>query len=151
MNSDFSVAVHAMVYLSHSGHTLSSEALAKNICTNPARVRKVMAKLGKAGHISTKEGLEGGYQLARPAGEITLDQISRALDVKFVNTGWKTGDPAKTCLIASGMADIMDELYAHLDALCKQRLADITVAAVENRIFAAHPEGIPPCVPPGEN
>ena len=147
MNSDFSVAVHAMVYLSHSGCTLSSEALAQNICTNPARVRKVMSKLAKAGCISTKEGLEGGYQLARPAAEITLAQVSRALEVKFVNTGWKSGDPAKACLIASGMADVLDSLYAHLDEICKQRLAEITVGTIEERIFAVHPGGIPSCAP----
>lgn len=45
MKSDFSVAVHALVYLSVKGCTLSSDALADNICTNAARVRKVMARL----------------------------------------------------------------------------------------------------------
>ena len=45
MNSDFIVAVHALVYLNHKADIVSSEALAKNICTNAARVRKVMAPL----------------------------------------------------------------------------------------------------------
>ena len=45
MTSEFAIAVHALVYLNHKGETVSSEALAENICTNPARVRKVMAKL----------------------------------------------------------------------------------------------------------
>ena len=49
MDSIFSLAVHALVYLNHKDCTLSSEALAENICTNPARVRKVMAQLKKAG------------------------------------------------------------------------------------------------------
>ena len=43
MNSDFCVAVHGMVYLYHKKCQLSSDELADNICTNPARVRKVMA------------------------------------------------------------------------------------------------------------
>ena len=37
MDSSFNLAVHALVCLSHSGRSLSSEALAENICTNPTR------------------------------------------------------------------------------------------------------------------
>ena len=40
MDSSFNLAVHALVCLSHSGRSLSSEALAENICTNPTRVRR---------------------------------------------------------------------------------------------------------------
>ena len=43
LNSDFCVAVHGLVYLKHKNDMVPSEELAKNICTNPARVRKVMA------------------------------------------------------------------------------------------------------------
>ena len=68
MDSSFNLAVHALVCLSHSGRSLSSEALAENICTNPARVRRVMAGLKKAGMVETREGLDGGYRLcADPA------------------------------------------------------------------------------------
>ena len=59
MNSEFSVAVHTLVFLNHMGTTLSSEELAKNVCTNPARIRKIMAKLKKAGLVDTKEGIDG--------------------------------------------------------------------------------------------
>lgn len=147
MNSDFNVAVHALVYLSHKNCTLSSEALSENICTNPARVRKVMAKLGKAGFIRTKEGLEGGYLLVKPAASITLGAISEALEVKFVCTGWKSGDPHMACLVASGMADVMDGIYAQLDQLCKQRLAQITVGSIEDRLFGnTGSDGVPPAI-----
>ena len=39
MTSEFTVAIHGLVYLHHRGETASSEVLAQNICTNPARVR----------------------------------------------------------------------------------------------------------------
>ena len=61
MDSSFNLAVHALVCLSHSGRSLSSEALAENICTNPTRVRRVLAGLKKAGMVETREGLDGGY------------------------------------------------------------------------------------------
>ena len=81
MNSEFCIAVHGLVFLKLKKQCLSSEALAENICTNPARVRKVMAKLKKAGLVSTKEGSEGGYSLAKNAQQITLKQISAALQI----------------------------------------------------------------------
>ena len=59
MDSSFNLAVHALVCLSHSGRSLSSEALAENICTNPTRVRRVMAGLKKAGMVQTREGMAG--------------------------------------------------------------------------------------------
>ena len=49
MTSEFGMAVHALTFLNHKGEMVSSEVLAENICTNPARVRKVMAKLKRAG------------------------------------------------------------------------------------------------------
>ena len=69
MNSDFCVAVHALVYLNRRGCVLSSEELARNICTNPARVRKVLARMKKDGLVETKEGSSGGgYRFAKGGG-----------------------------------------------------------------------------------
>ena len=67
MDSSFNLAVHALVCLSHSGRSLSSEALAENICTNPTRVRRVLAGLKKAGMVETREGLDGALWTARGA------------------------------------------------------------------------------------
>ena len=61
MTAEFTVAVHALVYLHHKNTVLSSEELAQNVCTNPARIRKVMAKLKKAGLVLAREGrVQGG-------------------------------------------------------------------------------------------
>ena len=69
MDSSFNLAVHALVCLSHSGRSLSSETLAENICTNPTRVRRVLAGLKKAGMVETREGLDGRQtQRALPYG-----------------------------------------------------------------------------------
>ena len=61
MTSEFGIAVHAMVFLHHKGDMVSSEVLAENICTNPARVRKVMAKLKRGG--GNARGRCGGLPL----------------------------------------------------------------------------------------
>lgn len=137
MTSEFSVAVHALVYLNHKGCILSSEALAKNVCTNPARVRKVMARLKKAGLVRTKEGVEGGYLFDLDPAAVNLRQIAHALDIRFVSAAWRSGDTDMVCLIASGMADLLDGIYGDLDELCKKRLSEITIEAIDKQIFAA--------------
>lgn len=135
MNSDFCVAVHALVYLNHKDCVQSSDALAENICTNPARVRKVMAKLKKAGFIETKEGSEGGYRFSGEAAAVSLADIADALDVQFVASSWHSGDSDMKCLIASGMAGLMDDVFDDLDRLCRERLKQKTIAELDSRIF----------------
>ena len=135
MTSDYCVAVHALVYLNHKAKVLSSEELAENICTNPARVRKVMAKLKKAGFVKTKEGSEPGYLFDQDADQVTLDQIAQALEIRFVDTAWKSGDTDMKCLVASGMAGLMDEIFDDLNEQCRKRLKEITIGTLDHRIF----------------
>lgn len=135
MTSEFSVAVHALVYLNHKACMVSSEELAKNICTNPARVRKVMARLKKAGLVQTREGVEGGYHFIGDPQKVTLRQIGEALDMCYVSAAWRSGDTDMDCLVASGMADIMDEIYGKLDSLCREKLSEFTIKMIDGRIF----------------
>lgn len=135
MKSDFCVAVHALVFLNHKEKVLSSEELANNICTNPARVRKVMARLKTAGLVETKEGYVGGYRFSRDASSVNLTQIADAIDIRFVSTNWHSGDHDKPCLVASGMAGIMDGILEDLDDCCRQRLSSITIADIDRQIF----------------
>lgn len=135
MTSEFRVAVHALVFLNHRAECLSSEVLSQNICTNPARVRKVMGKLKRAGLLCTKEGAEGGYLFCKTAGEVTLEQIAEALEMRFVTAAWRSGDTDMNCLIASGMAGVMEGIYSDLDRLCKNHLRTITIADIDAMIF----------------
>ena len=134
MNADYNVAVHALVLMAHRGTGLSSDELARNICTNAARVRKVMAPLRAAGIVGSREGRDGGYHLARPARQITLAQVAQALDVRFISCEWSSGDTDMDCVIASGMAGAMDEVYDELNMLCRQRLDGRTIAELEQKV-----------------
>ena len=136
MNSEFAIAVHAIVCLSRANTPLSSEQLAGNICTNPARVRKVVAKLRRAGLVSTKEGAEGGCRFSRDAERVTLLEILDAVETRVVCASWRSGSADLPCLIASGMADVMDELYDSLDKACREKLSRVTVADLVRKIFA---------------
>lgn len=136
MNSDFSVAVHALVYLNHKDCVLSSDELAKNVCTNPARVRKVLARLKGAGLVATHEGNTGGYQLAVDGKSLNLKQIAQAMDARFVSSSWQSGDLEKECLICSGMGQYMEDLWEEMNQLCLSKLEAITVEEIEEQLLA---------------
>lgn len=142
MTSEFGIAVHTLVYLNHKNTTLPSEALAENVCTNPARIRKVIAKLKKGGLVDTKEGLNGGCHVVDPAGGITLGQVCRTLGEEMVKTSWKPGDPHMECLVASGMAGILDDIYTRLNEVCVDYLDQITIADIDRMIFESGASGM---------
>lgn len=131
------MAVHGMVYLLYTGRTTSSRELAANICTNPARVRKVMAELGRAGLVRAREGRgSSGYSAAPGSGSVTLAQVMDALGGTAVPAAWRTGDLDRNCLISSGVGDLMDGICRDLNALCHARLEQITIGEVSDRIFS---------------
>ena len=114
MTGEFAVGVHALVFLNHKKTVVSSEMVAENVCTNPARVRKILASLKKAGLVSTKEGLDGGYQFSADASKVNLCMIADALGVAFVSSSWKSGN---------------------LEKNCREELKHITIADLEGQIF----------------
>ena len=135
VTSEFSIAVHALVYLNHKARALTSEELAKNVCTNPARLRKVLAKLKKAGLVETSEGSRGGCRFVKDPRSVTLEQICSAIGEPIAECRFKTGSIDMECLVASGMGRVMDGIFADLNGLCLERLSGITVKDIDSRIF----------------
>ena len=139
MTGEFAVAVHALVYLHKCGAVKDSEALAKNVCTNPARVRKVMAKLKQANLVEARPGAEGGYRFSMNPVDVSLRRIAEALDEKPVAACWRSGDPENDCMVSSGMAKAMDGVYEELNRVCLNRLSDISLADVESHLSSQGP------------
>ena len=135
MTAEFPLAVHGLVYLFHKQCVTSSAELAENICTNPARVRKVMSKLHKAGLIQSLQGQGSGY-CALPGSEaLTLDTVLDALEETPVPMSWRSGDMDRDCLVSSGMGGIMDGIYAALNEGCRKQLSAITIGSINDLIF----------------
>jgi len=137
MNGDLSLAAHALVYLDHMACTLSSAELAENICTNPARVRKVMAQLCRAGLAMSAQGAGGGYRPIESARDITLDVVARAVGEKLVTSTWRSGDSDMDCQVASGMAGVMDAIYDTLNEGCLEQLSHVRVGDMEAHLFGS--------------
>ncbi|NLN97156.1 MAG: Rrf2 family transcriptional regulator [Eubacteriaceae bacterium] len=135
MTGEFIIAIHALVFLNHRKEILSSERLAENICTNSARVRKVMSQLKKAGLVKSKEGAVGGYYFDGDPDQINLAMISKAVADKPIAKVWRSGNQKDLCLLAISMSTIVDNLVEELNVLCEKRYEEITVGDISRDIF----------------
>lgn len=84
-SQQFPVAAHTLAYLAHKQadapeRAVSSTILAASMPTNPVVVRRVTAQLARAGLIATRAGSGGGAWLLKPASEIRLDEVLKAVD-----------------------------------------------------------------------
>lgn len=136
MDGVFIIAVHALVYLGHVEDFVSSEQLAKNICANPARIRKVLSQLRNKGFIETKEGKLGGYKISKNPATITLKDIACALNSSFAKPTWKSEEFDEKCLISTHIRDVMDTLGQEMDSLLYKFLESISVKEIENQILS---------------
>ncbi|ULL13699.1 Rrf2 family transcriptional regulator [Paenibacillus sp. H1-7] len=113
MNSEFTIAVHSLVLLAYRpDHMATSDMIAHNVCTHPARVRKVMALLRKHGYVAAKEGTGGGFLLHCEPAEVTLADMYRLTSLGSVKPGWCSGDVEQDCMIACNMATVMDHIFS---------------------------------------
>jgi Rrf2 family protein len=80
-NIQFSIAVHIMAGLAYgSSRDTTSGILASSVNTSPSFVRRVLAKLSKAGLVKTATGKTGACWLAKDAKKISLLDIYNAVD-----------------------------------------------------------------------
>jgi Rrf2 family protein len=135
VNSDFTIAVHSLVYLAYlPDHMASSDAIAKNVCTNPARIRKIMSSLRNKGYVKTKEGIGGGYILSCNTNDVTLSDIYRIVSQGSLKPHWCTGDPEQKCLISSKTQVVMDEIFSNAEQYLQDHLEKTTIASVLEKI-----------------
>lgn len=139
MNSEFTIAVHSLVYLAYLPDRMaSSESIASNVSTNPARIRKIMSCLRKRGFVQTKEGIGGGYILHGNPQEITLGEIYRTVSCGSLKPNWCTGDPEHSCLVSSHTQQVMDEIFHSAELHLETYLDQITIQSVLEKIKQCH-------------
>ena len=90
-------------------------------------VRRIVARLGAAGILSTTRGMGGGVELSRPPSSVTLLDVCRAMDDDVVLNRCVDGED--TCPFLSGCparmawAEATDVLTAHLATVTFEALA----------------------------
>lgn len=133
MNGRFQIAVHILTLLhSAADESLSSEYMAGSININPALVRKELSNLRKAGLVQSKEGNMGGYTLSKPARQISIADVYKAVEqAPLLGKARNTPNPA--CPIGQQINKHMDALNTQLMHLIIDRLGQQTLEQFYNQ------------------
>jgi len=131
MNSEFTIAVHSLVLLAYTpDHMATSERIAYNVATHPARVRKVMGCLRNRGYVSTKEGLGGGYLLNCDPDRVTLAEIYRVMCPGSIKPTWQSGNPEESCMVAGNIQCVMDHIFSDAERHLESYFEGLTIGDV---------------------
>lgn len=118
--------LHVLLHLSQAEEPLTSEKLAQSLGTNPAVFRRTMAGLRNTGYVETGRGHGGGWKLARPLKEITLQDVYQALGrPNLFAIGSRSERPA--CKIEKNVNDALEETMSQADELFARRFDSITL------------------------
>lgn len=128
------MAVHIMTALAYLQEKTSSELLAETVRTNPVVVRRLLGYLNRAGLVHAERGKLGGSSLARPANEITLLDIYRAVmgEAELVNL--HDNPENKVCAVSCKVRGVLSQHLQKAQSLYEHELAGVSLADIANEI-----------------
>ncbi|WP_419868648.1 Rrf2 family transcriptional regulator [Chryseobacterium sp. CT-SW4] len=116
-NTRFATAIHIMILLAKSpGEWLTSDWIAGSINVNSVIVRKEIGVLREAGLIVSRQGKEGGSQLAKNAEKIDIAEIYAAVKNSDV-LGKKNQNPNPACSVGKEINNQLNVLFKDTDQL----------------------------------
>ncbi|GGA10826.1 Rrf2 family transcriptional regulator [Paenibacillus marchantiophytorum] len=128
ISSRFSIAVHILSLVATIPSECTGDFIAGSVNTNPVIIRKIIGLLKKAGFVEVRAGV-GGTSLRKPADQITLLDVYRAVEViengelfNFHN------HPNPNCLVGSNIEAALRAELRDAQAAMEQRLGQVTLA-----------------------
>src|SRR5581483_10543903 len=123
-------ALRALVELAaHSDGLMTAEQLATAQKIPPKFLESILSQLRSAGLVASQRGAVGGYQLARPAEEISIAEVIRELEGPIATVRGVRPDELAYDGAAAGLRDVWLELRTRMrDVLEQTTLADIAAA-----------------------
>jgi Rrf2 family protein len=137
ISSRFAVAVHILTLLETGrGQPLTSEYVAGSVNTNPAVVRRILSMLARAGLTHARLGAGGGSVLARPAAEISLRDVYRAVECEERLFSLHHERPNPKCPVGRNIQAVLERATGAAQAALEEQLGSRTVADVMAEVRA---------------
>jgi Rrf2 family protein len=106
-------------------------------------MENILGQLRQAGIVASRRGAEGGYLLGRPAADITLADVIRAVDGPLANIGGLRPDELAYGGSAEPMRDVWVALRSQMRSVLEQvTLADVAAGELPDQVsaWAADPD-----------
>ena len=129
-------AVRAAVELAAvgTGDPVKAEQIAEAQSIPLNFLENILAELRRAGIVESRRGAAGGYLLARPAEEITLADVIRAVEGPLANVRGSSPD----LLEYEGSAERLRDVWVALRASVRAVLEQVTLADVAKGELPPH-------------
>ena len=129
-NTQFAIAVHLMAALACGcDRDITSGRLAMSVNTSPSFVRRILAKLSRAGLVKTATGKAGACWLARNAKDITLLQIYEAVDAPKAFCIHHYAEQ-KACRVSCHIKAALEKALQKTQRAMEASLAEISLARI---------------------
>ncbi len=109
------------------GEALTLAQIGRREGISSANAGKLMWILSKAGLVRSQRGTKGGYNLARPASEIRLNQVIRVLEGEPVDSHCKSYAGVLDACVHTGDCGIRP-VIVELNQIVDNALAEITLS-----------------------
>lgn len=136
-DSRLSRVLHALIHLDMLARAATSEELGKMLSTNPVVVRRTMARLKKAGYVSSLKGHNGGWSLVADLRTLTLYDIHKLVAEGSVFT-IGLSDEHSQCPIEQAVNASLSDVLNEAEGLMLARFKQITIGSLAQYFKQAH-------------
>jgi Rrf2 family protein len=128
-------AIRAAVELAAAGKgPVKGDRIAKAQSIPPNFLENILGDLRNAGIVGSRRGAEGGYWLARPAEEVSLADVIRAVDGPLANVRGVRSDE----LEYEGSAKALEQVWIAVRASLRGVLEQVSLAEVARNELPDH-------------
>lgn len=128
MDTKFSTAIHMLILVSEAEQPMNSEQIATSVGTNASYIRKVAARLSRAGIIEGRRGVSG-FSLLKAPSDISLLDVYRAVEeTDDVHVFDIHQNPSDECIVGRNIRPVLSGMFRHAEQVVEDELAGATLA-----------------------
>lgn len=135
-SSRFAVSLHILTLLeSQDGQPVTSEFIAASANTNPGVVRRLLSMLHRSGLVMSQLGAGGGALLAKPAAQIRLIDVYRAVEPGCLFAMHRS-PPNPNCPVGAHIQAALKPAMGRAEAAFEAELAETRLSEIARSVAA---------------
>ncbi len=136
--TDYAVRAAAVLAAQEDAGWLKTEVVARGQQIPVPFLLNILGELRTAGIVQSRRGAEGGYRLARPASEITVADVIRAIDGPLANVAGERPEDLEYLGAAGSLREVWVAVRAQLRAVLEvTTLADVAADRLPEPVLRA--------------